>query len=143
MRENALWRKIRGPLGEHLDLQRVESPITPGLPDVNYCSGQGVEGWIELKSGDAPARAATPVFKSQHGVSPAQVEWLVRRRRLGGRAWLLAKVGDHLLLLDGVFAPAFNDLPLGALIESATWSGGKRLDKGDWGRLGAILAPPI
>jgi hypothetical protein len=83
---------------EGLDPVRVENPALPGTPDVNY-----VEGWVELKSIHKwPVRSETPV-RCEH-FTPEQRVWLVRRCRAGGRAHLLVRVGQDILLFDGVTA---------------------------------------
>lgn len=114
VKESELWRWLRDELTvsyKSIDLQRVESGSTSeGIPDVNYCL-QGVEGWIELKVAKLTKR---PPYIITIGLRPAQAFWLARRRRAGGRAWVLAAIPPmaevegrwgHLLLFDGVLAP--------------------------------------
>jgi hypothetical protein len=95
MSESAMWEAIR-PVLKSCDPVRIESPISPGVPDVNYTLG-----WIELKYLDAwPVRAGTPV-KISHFTKKQRV-WLIRRRMSGGNAFLLLKVGAYeWLLFDG------------------------------------------
>jgi hypothetical protein len=55
----------------------IESGTTAGgIPDSEFCSPTGVEGWIEFK--------ATKVFYVQ--IKPLQVAWIMRRSRYGGNA---------------------------------------------------------
>lgn len=96
-RESSLWvwlskaRKIF--TSEYLHLNRVENSVMAGMPDVEGCLMPGKQFWIELKSSLRPARKETPVrFKVRD--REAQVEWLTRRRCMGGRAWLLLQVGE-------------------------------------------------
>lgn len=71
----------------------------PGTPDVNCTLG-----WIELKAtNDWPVRATSTV-RLDHGLSPQQRIWLLRRRRAGGNAWVLVTVARDWLLFDGAVA---------------------------------------
>lgn len=86
--ESAMWKRVRPILlAAKLDPVRVENPIHPGTPDVNFCDGR----WMELKCIPAwPARAATIV--SIPHFTPQQRVWLYRR-------WTYAP-GSTLLLLE-------------------------------------------
>jgi hypothetical protein len=60
--------------------QSVETSVTGGgTPDSNYCFPGGVEGWVEFK--------ATKAWKVSF--RPAQVGWIDRRTRLGGRVHVM------------------------------------------------------
>lgn len=97
-RETALWtwlKKAKPHFRYDLHMNRVENSTMKGMPDVEgHLIGQGFgQFWIELKSSARPARPATPVrFKVRD--REAQVEWLRRRRMVGGKAWLLLQVGS-------------------------------------------------
>jgi hypothetical protein len=80
-----------------LDGKSVENGVGAGTPDVNYA-----DGWIELKSIDRWPPKGGPL-RVPHFTSGQRV-WLVRRRRAGGEARLLLKVGNDWLLLDGTVA---------------------------------------
>ena len=103
--ETALWIALRDHgLGAFGELTRIESPITPGLPDVHYAlvcpwgNAHG-QGWIELKCvARAPARAATPVRYKYRFMQP---EFLHRQWELGGHAYVLGQVGQEYLLHKG------------------------------------------
>lgn len=95
-----MWDSLR-PLIASLDPVRIESPITSGIPDVNY-----KEGWVELKYADRWPPRKGPL-RVDH-FTKEQRAFLVRRRRAGGRAFLLLKVGrDEWLLFDGLLAAAY------------------------------------
>lgn len=88
-------RVIKALNRKRLDAHAVENPAGPGTPDVNF-----IEGWIELKQlEDWPARAETVVHFDHF--TPQQRVWLLRRWLSGGNAWMLIKVADEWLLLDG------------------------------------------
>jgi hypothetical protein len=86
--ESAMWKKIRPILiAAKLDPVRVENPIHPGTPDVNFVDGR----WLELKCVPGwPARERT-LLRIPH-FTPQQRVWLFRR-------WTYAP-GSTLLLLE-------------------------------------------
>lgn len=93
-RESGLWSLVRDHLLELVPgghLQRVESWVGAGTPDVNGCLA-GVEFWLELKV--VSNRCRVPL-------RPAQVLWLTRRARAGGLCWVLARRDDVLRLWWG------------------------------------------
>lgn len=95
-----MWDALR-PLLKGLDPVRVENPMQPGTPDVNTRLG-----WIELKFAvEWPPRGGP--LRLDHFTKQQRV-WLTRRRRAGGNAKLLLKVGDsEWLLFDGTVAAVF------------------------------------
>lgn len=102
--EAAFWDWLAGQLAAQLpsrvyDVQRVEDMLTQGVPDVNLCV-QGREFWLELKSLlTLPARATTPVRFERYTTD--QRNWLRRRWRAGGRAFLLLRVRGAVLAWNG------------------------------------------
>lgn len=95
-----MWDALR-PLLKGLDPVRVENPMQPGTPDVNTRLG-----WIELKFAvEWPPRGGP--LRLDHFTKQQRV-WLTRRRRAGGNAKLLLKVGEsEWLLFDGTVAAVF------------------------------------
>lgn len=82
-----------------LDAVSIENPAGPGTPDVNF-----IGGWIECKWLRAwPKRPDTPV-KLDHPLLPTQKAWLKRRRRRGGKAWVMLQCGREWLLFHGCVA---------------------------------------
>jgi hypothetical protein len=99
MSEAAMWDALR-PVIRSLDPVRVENPIVPGTPDVNYS-----RGWIELKFSERWPPRGGPL-RVDH-FTRQQRTWLTRRRKAGGLAFLLLKVGEtEWLLFDGAVAAA-------------------------------------
>ncbi len=89
--ESTFWTWLRTGLKklENLDIQRIESKIGSGVPDVEGC-WNGKTFWVELKACDRPKRATSQLeFK----ISQGQIIWLKRRWRCGGNAFLLLRVG--------------------------------------------------
>lgn len=139
MSESNLWERIRPKLLKYGDLVRIESHMTAaGIPDVNYCF-LGCEGWIELKFAKRPARASTVVFKSQRGLDPDQVSWLLNRRRCGGRAFALIQLGKWLLLIDGKHAAKINVSTTDQLIAMSTWKRSGAVREKDYDELAERL----
>lgn len=99
MSESAMWDSLR-PVLRPFDPVRIESPMTSGIPDVNYS-----QGWIELKYTDRWPPRGGPL-RIDH-FTKEQRAFLVKRRKAGGRAFLLLKVGkNEWLLFDGITAAA-------------------------------------
>lgn len=92
---------LRPLLREHLrdgDWNSIETGFTAGgVPDSNYCFPGGKEGWVEGK--------LTHGWKVK--VRPAQVGWMDRRSRKGGRCFfairrvVAAKNVDELYIVPG------------------------------------------
>jgi hypothetical protein len=97
-KEADLWQTLKLAMTRYLRMQRVESPTTPGLPDVYYRRGSAC-GWIELKRLlEWPARPATPVHVPS--LTGKQVGWLRAETKAGGAAHMLIQIADDYLLLD-------------------------------------------
>ena len=82
MLERDFWKLIKRNTPK-VHWTRVESPGSPGVPDVNGCR-DGVEAWLEL----------TILRGRKVELRPAQVAWLISRSRAGGRSWIVARHDD-------------------------------------------------
>lgn len=93
IKEANFWNwlsKAREYYGPALDIQRIENITGSGTPDVEgHLTDEG-SFWIELKTTFRPARFNTPL---QHGLKPAQINWIHRRHKVGGNAYILIQVG--------------------------------------------------
>ena len=104
---------VRGVLTTH-----HEDMLITGLPDLSY-SHSGVHGWIELKWLEHwPHRATTPVRLSRY--TKEQKHFLLSRGRVGGRCWLLLRVGTEHLLFDHERAQHVDTMPRAWLEANAT-----------------------
>lgn len=93
-----------------------------GVPDSEFCTPQGIQGWLEFKF--------TKIFYVQ--IKPLQVAWLMRRCRYGGNAWIAVRrtpeskkwAGvDELWLMPGSQAePLFHNGLYG--VSAWCWDGG-------------------
>lgn len=109
VRESKLWSwlKLGGrEFRERLHLSRVENAAGSGMADVEGCL-DGVQFWIELK---CEARPASPGTKVRPRFQPSQGPWHRRRRRSGGRTFVLLQVGTggsaRRYMLPGELIPA-------------------------------------
>lgn len=95
-----MWKALR-PVMKGMDPVRIESPITPGTPDVNYNVG-----WIELKYAKEWPPQGGPLRIDHYTAD--QKAWAIRRKAAGGLVFLLLKVGKtEWLLFDGRVAAIF------------------------------------
>jgi hypothetical protein len=141
--EQQLWNRVRGAVGHRVRMKRIESPITPGLPDVNYLFKGGEEGWFEMKYREwVPARPTTSVFSSR-GLSEEQIGELRARIKLGGRAWIVAGVDRAVFLIHGKYAEVFNAWNMRQLMARASWKGGSQIAPAAWGDFLQILRGKI
>jgi hypothetical protein len=69
--------------------------IVSGVPDAEYCAPGGISGWIEFKYILSPKGMVV-------GLRPAQVSWIDRRSRVGGRAFIAIQRKDELYLYSGI-----------------------------------------
>lgn len=106
-----------------------------GVPDVNFCFSGGIEGWIEFKK----------TTGWSVGLRPAQVGWLLRRTRLGGRAFVAVRQlragQDWLWLLQGSDSRSLKDGGLKRVTPLGVWSGGPA--KWSWETVQRLLKGPV
>lgn len=90
---------LRSVFKEHLkswQFTPIETgAIVSGVPDAEYCAPGGISGWIEFKYISTGKGTAI-------GLRPAQVSWIDRRARLGGRAFIAIQRKDELFLYSGI-----------------------------------------
>lgn len=123
--------------GDRLD--RVENLVVDGMPDVNFCA-DGVESWIEMKSPTEPKRSSTPLFGSNHKVSQAQKNWMLRQFKAGGNGWFLIATDKRWMLVRGSLADDINEMNMELLLAVADWSTLKPVkEKESWKKLRQVL----
>jgi hypothetical protein len=126
---------LRPLMREHLadgDWVAVETGATAGgVPDSNFCFSPGVEGWVEHKK--------TSGWKVKF--RPAQVGWISRRVRKGGRVFVAVRrtngASDQLYLVEGRHVEALADGGLRAVPHVGMWDGGPAA--WDWGRVRQVF----
>jgi hypothetical protein len=124
--EKAMRNTFRQRMLEHdssIHWQRIEDACQAGIPDINFC-WQGIEFWVEAKQAeesDIPKRNTT-LFKL--GLQPEQALWLENRRCAGGRAYVLAKVGNRWLLFNSHFRQLRDGMMWSTMLTtSINWTG--------------------
>lgn len=96
MKEASLWNYIKkGLVGRGL-LNRIESSVGNGIPDVLFCIPQKFL-WIELKYvKEWPKRNSTKV---KLPLRPEQVIWINSRGNLSGLVFVLIKIENDFFLI--------------------------------------------
>ena len=94
--EKLLWKQIRVKLPNYF-LQRIETQIERGIPDLFYCVG-GVSGWIEGKYIQTPKRDNT---KLKLKLSVEQIAWHKAYIHYGGLVYILVKKDKEIYLFHG------------------------------------------
>ncbi len=97
VRETTLWNWLAPVFKGRQDMHvlRIEDHANVGTLDVNGTI-QGVSFWIELKIGDLTDKGAVA------DVSKEQVQFMRRRCRAGGQAYLLLQLDDCRYLIPGM-----------------------------------------
>lgn len=109
-----------------------------GVPDSEFCTPEGAQGWIEFKQ--------THIFHVQ--ISPLQVAWVMRRCRYAGNAWIAVRRTptakkyrdiDELWLIAGLQAAQLLEGGLMGFAESARWKWDGGPSNWDWDKVASIL----
>ena len=79
--QNVTGKMVAYLRGEGWQVQRVESRLMKGIPDINYCRLDGLEGWIEMKNCKKPPNRLE--------LTPEQFLWLRTRARLNKRVFVV------------------------------------------------------
>jgi hypothetical protein len=83
--------------------------LTSGVPDTEYCTPEGVTGWIEFK--------AWYPGKQCPRLRPAQIGWIEKRLRHNGRVFIGVIRGKDIFVVDGKYC---RDITEGSL-KSMDW----------------------
>ena len=126
--EKLLWKQIRNKLNNFF-IQRIETQIERGIPDVHYCVN-GVSGWIEGKYLKTPKRDNTKVKLK---ITVEQLAWHRTYNIYGGKVFILVKKDREVYLFDGKDG---NDLAIGISKEEFE----KRALAKDWNTIKIILS---
>ena len=76
--------------------------LSSGVPDCEYCTPTGITGWIEFKAWYREEGKACPKIR------PAQIGWIEKRVRMGGKAFIGVLCEGKVYLVRGELA---RDLP--------------------------------
>ena len=95
--EKSLWTQIRKKL-KNFFIQRIETQIERGIPDVHYVTYGGHSGWIEGKYVKTPKRRKT---KIKVGLTIEQLAWHKSYEFYGGKVFILIKKDRDVYLFFG------------------------------------------
>lgn len=109
MNEAALWKWLR-PRLPPATFDRVESPTSPGIPDIHYAIDSFQRGWIELKA--TPHQRGYPFRRENQGMRPSQILWWGRYLANGGRGFLIVAIGPDVAQFEGLQALHLNGLSI-------------------------------
>lgn len=125
MNEAALWTwlKPRLPPGKY---DRIESPISPGFPDLHYTITKHRRGVIELKA--TPQRSGYPFKRERQGLRPSQLIWWDNYLGFGGHGYIIAAIAQDVAVFKATpqLIHLFNDLSIDDLRETSTWWSSRR-----------------
>lgn len=113
MSEANLWQWLKRKVEDkRWHIVRIESNTVLGIPDVNYCSNTGMEGWVELKYAPRWPPSGKPPFSlaDQHKLTVQQEHFLTERSKRGSCCGVLAQIGVERFLIAGEFAAEFNQM---------------------------------
>ena len=94
--EKTLWTQIRKKL-KNFFIQRIETQIERGIPDVHYVTYGGHCGWIEGKFVKTPKRRKT---KIKVGLTIEQLAWHKSYEFYGGKVFILVKKDRDVYLFN-------------------------------------------
>ena len=95
--EKQIWQTIRTKLNDFF-IQRIETQIERGIPDVHYCSN-GQTGWLEGKYLQSPKRETT---KLKLKLSIEQIAWHKSYTYYGGLVYIIVKKDRDIFLFKGI-----------------------------------------
>ena len=96
-----MWKTLRTAL-KPLDPIRVENRVLAGTPDVNLAGG----AWIELKYVKRKPKNEEKIFVIPH-YTPQQRLFSKRRERAKGKTFVLIKIANEWILLQGGVAAIY------------------------------------
>jgi len=97
MKESAEYKAIKRAL-YHFELQRIESTIGLGIPDVYFSHNEGTKGWMELKQFRLKKKPITPIVIP---FEAGQYGWARRYLRRGTLVILVCWTGQGLFCFTG------------------------------------------
>jgi len=104
--EANLWEWLRDVALPLAHYSRIESPTSPGFPDVHCQIAHGCTSTLELKFSESPT--SQHPFKDKKGMRRSQVIWIRENLRSGGVVWIIAEVSPHIYIIPGKYAGQIN-----------------------------------
>lgn len=122
MKESALWNSLKDS-GELPFYVRIESPASPGLPDVYFSLNNGVTGWLELKVVPDTHRKILTQGTGVGQLRPLQVLWARQASDKNIFTNVLLFVQKRAILLSGRDVSALLGAPIDQVLAKALWVG--------------------
>jgi len=119
--------------------ERIENGLSAGTADVSYCI-RGVEGWIELKAVDLPARDGTAVLGRKE-LNKEQINWHLMRAQVRSVTWVFITAAPYRWLVAGMFAREINDWTRDELCMRSRFWYDENWKEQQWLRFVEIIAP--
>lgn len=113
-------------------INRVENPISPGMPDTNCCFLGIGEFWVEIKAPTEPKRPTTPLFGSNHRITQTQMNWHRFQAQCGGKSYFFIDTDQRVLIVSGKLAERINEMTVEELTAAALFVSSKPMAKQQW-----------
>jgi hypothetical protein len=122
MKESALWSSLKdsGQLPFHV---RIESPASPGVPDVYFSLNNGISGWLELKVVPDTHKKILTQGTGVGQLRPLQVLWARQASDKNIFTNVLLFVQKRAILLSGRDVSALLGAPIDQVLAKALWVG--------------------
>ena len=122
MKESALWSSLKDS-GELPFYVRIESPASPGVPDVYFSLNNGVTGWLELKVVPDTHKKILTQGTGVGQLRPLQVLWARQASDKNIFTNVLLFVQKRAILLSGRDVSALLGAPIDQVLARALWVG--------------------
>lgn len=122
MKESTLWNSLKDS-GELLFHVRIESPSSPGVPDVYFALGTGVTGWIELKVVPEGHKKILTQGTNTGQLRPLQVLWAEQASSKNIFTTVLLFCEKRAILLSGRDVKSLLGATLEQVLAKALWVG--------------------
>jgi hypothetical protein len=122
MKESALWSSLKDS-GELPFYVRIESPASPGVPDVYFSLNNGVTGWLELKVVPDTHKKILTQGTGVGQLRPLQVLWARQASDKNIFTNVLLFVQKRAILLSGRDVSALLGAPIDQVLAKALWAG--------------------
>lgn len=134
MSEKLAYRHFKKAFNNLDRINRVENhDCCVGMPDVNICTKDLGEMWIEIKSPKEPKRETTPLFGSNHKISPDQKKWFKKQIDAGGSGVYLIYTDKRVIIIDAIHSENINSMTLNDIISNSLFAAKKPIrDKKVW-----------
>jgi len=123
MKESAFWGSLKGA-GVLPFAVRIESPASPGVPDLYFALGNGVTGWIELKVVPDERRALLTQGTGHGQLRPLQVLWAAQASEQNIFTTVLLFYRKQAILVAGRDVQRLLGEPSDKVLSEALWVGG-------------------